>query len=677
MCINDRCVIDHRRVIDYRRVIKYRSVIKHRSVINYRKRLAMKTSTGTPLPLGVTCSAEAVNFSIAVPQGKSCTLQLYKTGEKEATHSISLTEQHGIGDVRFIMVEELEAEIEEYLYIIDGKPMIDPYARELTKKHYLDGADLALSRMSSQVYHRHPFTSITHTTSFSLGEASSVNITMKDAVQEAKDAAFESKVSYASIKARHINIAEEREFGQNIEGTRGRFRIKTFDWKEDRRPHHKDSDVIAYSVHVRGFTKHSSSKVKEKGTFAGLQQKLPYLVDLGINQIQLMPVYEFQESLGNKVNYWGYGAGYYYAPKATYSASEEPSRELKELIYHCHKLGVEVVLEMPFDAGVPANLAIDILRFYMLEYHVDGFVVIPYYVSWEMLKDDPLIKGAKLYRKNDDFRNVTRRFLKGDENMVGEVMRVITSNTAEDGYLNYITGQTGFTLLDLVSYDGKHNEANGENNVDGPDYNYSWNCGAEGPSRKKDVTNIRKGQLRNAFMLLLLAQGTPVLLQGDEFANSQKGNNNAYCQDNEITWLNWSNLKRQVELHTFVKQLIAFRRSSQVLHQDHRLLGVDTSGSGIPDISFHGDSPWNAPNEVASRRLGVLFCGTASKDVDVYIAYNMHWITHTFALPTLPKRRQWSIVIQTEQGFIEQTVALTNQKSIQLTARTIVVLIGR
>ena len=658
----------------------------------------MKISAGFPLPLGVSCHHEAVNFSIAVPQGKSCQLHLFYSGKEEPAYTYELLAQDGIGDVRFILVRELDIKIDEYLYVIDGIPTIDPNARELTNRFY-GGFQTKLNRPMSH------------------------SLSMEDAVQEAKADATrkshylnltelrqshhsysrESQLSqqsnsieqqltqHSNLKAMQLSppfsstqaqlkselYSGKRAFGQTFDGVRGRFRISSFDWKQDRRPNHKHSDVIAYSIHVRGFTKHKTSKVKHKGTFAGIKEKLPYLIDLGVNQIQLMPVYEFDESLGSKVNYWGYGAGYYYAPKTSYSASSDPSRELKELIYQCHQHGIEVILEMPFDAGVAANQAIDILRFYMLEYHVDGFVVIPYYVSWEMLKEDPLIKGVKLYRKDDDFRNVMRRFLKGDENTVNDVMRVLTSNTAEDGRLNYITGHTGFTLMDLVCYDGKHNEANGENNNDGPDYNYSWNCGAEGPSRKRDVIATRKNQLWNAWMLLLSAQGTPVLLQGDEFGNSQKGNNNVYCQDNELSWINWSSFNRQAEMFTFVKGLIAFRKACQALHQDFKLQGLDTFGSGIPDISYHGDSPWNAPNEVASRRLGVLFCGSRAKDVDVYIAYNMHWIEHTFALPTLPKRRRWFHVVDTAKGVYSEPIELVNQKNIDLSPRTIVILIGK
>lgn len=180
------------------------------------------------------------------------------------------------------------------------------------------------------------------------------------------------------------------------------------------------------------------------------------------------------------------------------------------------------------------------------------------------------MKDIRLMRKDDGFQNVMRRFLKGDENMVNDVISSLGHNSASDGKCNYITAQTGFTLRDLVSYDCKHNEENGENNTDGPDYNYSWNCGAEGQSRKRSVVNLRKSQIRNAFLLLLLAQGTPCLLSGDEFYNTQKGNNNVYCQDNATGWLDWSRLKSDRGLFDYVKALITFRKIIRVCVRKNR-----------------------------------------------------------------------------------------------------------
>ena len=279
--------------------------------------------------------------------------------------------------------------------------------------------------------------------------------------------------------------------------------MEDYDWQEDQRLHLPWEDVVAYGLHVRGFTKHSSSKVVHKGTFQGVVEKLDYLKELGVNQIQCMPVYEFEECGKTKVNYWGYGKGFYFAPKKAYAYGKSAVRELKDMVRACHSQGIEVVLEMPFVPGISANYVTECLRFYMLEYHVDGFVLNPYNVPWEQLIEDPFLKDIKLMQKDDGFQNVMRRFLKGDENMVNDVIWALKNRSSENGKCNYITTQTGFTLWDLVSYDCKHNEENGEKNLDGPDYNYSWNCGAEGPSRKRAVVNLRKNQVKNALELLL------------------------------------------------------------------------------------------------------------------------------------------------------------------------------
>ena len=458
---------------------------------------------------------------------------------------------------------------------------------------------------------------------------------------------------------------------------RGRVTECGYDWEGDRPlkiPYH---EVIAYSLHVRGFTKHSSSKVKHKGTFAGVVEKIPYLKELGINQIQCMPVYEFDEIVDCYQNYWGYGKGYYFAPKAAYSVMGQPSVELKDMVKACHKAGIEVVLEMPFTSDVLPQTATDCLKHYMLEYHIDGFVVNPYNVPWDSLNKDPLLKGVKIMRKDDRFQNTMRRFLKGDEGMVNDVIRALRHHTKEDGKCNYITGQTGFTLNDLVSYDAKHNEANGENNTDGPDYNYSWNCGAEGPSRKKAVAELRKKQVKNAFLLLLLAQGTPCILAGDEFGNTQKGNNNVYCQDNETAWLDWSRLKKDDSLFRYVKDVIGLRKSHPVFHRAEPLLGLDKTSCGVPDVSYHGESAWQIPSEISSRQLGVLYSEDGTGDTECYIAYNMHWLEHDFAVPSLLKKKKWYRIFDTSDNEGVKEELEDNQKIIELKERTIAVLIGK
>ncbi len=443
-----------------------------------------------------------------------------------------------------------------------------------------------------------------------------------------------------------------------------------YPWENDCPLRIPEEDVIAYSLHVRGFTRHSSSKVKKKGTFRGVMEKLPYLKELGINQIQCMPVYEFEER-GRKVNYWGYGEGFFFAPKASYAADHDAQKELKELVKTCHREGIEVVLDFPFTAQTRFQIVEDCLRYYVMEYHIDGFLLNPYQVPVEFLRRDPVLSGTKLLIKDESFQNTMRRFLKGDEGMIASVAEQFRRKTSVSGSCNYITNHTGFTLEDLVSYDAKHNEANGEQNQDGPDYNYSWNCGVEGKTRKKQIVKLRQGQKRNAMFLLMTAQGTPCLLAGDEFGNSQGGNNNVYCQDNETGWVDWSRLEREKSFFHYVKELIAFRKKHGILHQKEALTGTDRSGSGIPDISYHGEAAWQIQQEASSRQLGILYSGSPKKESNCFLLYNMHWIAHSFALPALPKDQAWYQVMSTEEGFYEQPLLIEGKRSIILEGRSV------
>ena len=566
----------------------------------------MKKTIGRPQPFGAVVERDRVNFAVQVPAGKTCELLVYRRGEETPRFCFDMPEEEGIGEVRFLALEEIDAAEYEYNFRVGGRVYVDPYVKELAGRE---------------------------------------------------------------------KFGVPRDVQQHQ--IRGRMVSAEYDWEDDRPLKLPWSQVVAYSLHVRGFTKHSSSKAAHKGTYLGVIEKIPYLKDLGINQIQCMPVYEFEECEKGKINYWGYGRGYYFAPKEAYAAGKSAVRELKDMVKACHREGIEVVLEMPFMEGIPVQTALECLRFYMLEYHVDGFVVNPYCVPWELLSQDPLLRGTKLMRKDDGFQNVMRRYLKGDENMVNDVIWALKHNSASDGKCSYITAQTGFTLWDLVSYDGKHNEANGEGNLDGPDYNFSWNCGVEGPSRKKAVMTLRRNQVKNAFFLLLTAQGTPCILAGDEFYNSQNGNNNVYCQDNETGWVNWSRLKTDDSLFRFVKSLIAFRKAHPCLHRDEELKGLDRTACGMPDVSYHGESAWQVRAEVSSRQLGVLYSRSGEGDEECFAAYNMHWLPHSYALPSPGKEKRWFLAACTADGFAGEPKLLEDQKSMELPERSVVLLVGK
>ena len=456
---------------------------------------------------------------------------------------------------------------------------------------------------------------------------------------------------------------------------RGRFVNDRYYWEEDHPleiPYHQ---VIAYSLHMRGYTMHTSSKVKKKGTFRGLVEKLPYLSDLGINQIHLMPIYEFEECLSYR-NYWGYGEGYFYAPKSSYAASKDAVKELKDMVKAFHGAGIEVVLEMPFTGDTSKRMIEDCLRYYRMEYHIDGFILNPLVAPMESIYTDPILKGTKIMVHDVGFQTTMRRFLKGDEGVVGDVIYWLKRPSAQNHMFNYITDQNGFTLHDLVSYDGKHNEENGEHNQDGPEYNYSWNCGVEGTTRKKAVLALRERQIKNAYALVLLAQGTPCVLAGDEFENTQKGNNNVYCQDNPTGWLDWKKLEKHRELHDYVKNLIEFRKKHPVFCPENEFLGIDQTKCGVPDVSYHGENAWRTPSEVSSRQLGVFYSGSGLGTEDCFVAYNMHWEDHKFALPALPKKKKWYKIMSTEEGMLKEPELVSDQRLIEVEARTITVMIA-
>ncbi len=458
---------------------------------------------------------------------------------------------------------------------------------------------------------------------------------------------------------------------------RGKLVSSAYDWEEDKLLQIPEEEVIAYNLHVRGFTKDRSSRIRKKGTFAGVIEKIPYLLELGVNQIHCMPVYEFEECGEKYINYWGYGPSYCFAPKSAYASNGHSVKELKDMVKACHKAGIEVILNLPFDESIHPQMIVECLHAYLMEYHVDGFVLNPALAPMNSILKDPLLKGLKIICYDNGFQNSIRRFLKGDEGMVPEVMWQMRRLPKAEHTINYITNHTGFTLTDLVSYDTKHNEENGENNTDGPDCNFSWNCGTEGPTRKKQILKLRDGQIRNAFLMLLLSQGTPCILAGDEFGNSQNGNNNVYCQDNETGWLNWHRGMREMELTEFVKELIRFRKEHPVLHQNHLLLGMDQKSCGVPDISYHGENAWQAPDQYDSRQLGVFLSGEALETEDCFIALNMHWVEHTFAIPTLSKSKEWHLSVSTQDGVLENPTPLGKKKSIIVPGRTIVVLTGK
>ncbi|MCC8105292.1 MAG: Type II secretory pathway, pullulanase PulA and related glycosidase [Clostridiales bacterium] len=562
-------------------------------------------------------------------------------------------------------------------------------------------------------------------------------------------------------------IAGREAYGQvpslSPHGLRGAFVTGTYRWDEDQLPSIPFSDVIMYHLHVRGFTMHRNSGVSrsQKGTFAGLKKKIPYLLSLGINQVKLMPVYEFSEleipeylythTIADKEqkkvnasadgadnhsdqasatmqdaaehafdlpaasyeqtlktqefrkNYWGYGPGYYFAPKSSYAASKRADVEFKDMVRAFHKNGIEVILEFSFSAETDIGQIIACLNYWACEYHVDGFSIVgreelsavlarlPLFTSRKLIcscyPDDFISeKGSKqkrhIARSNDGFMNDSRRLLKGDAGTLETFGWRTRYNPAGCAQINYMTNHDGFTLMDLVSYNMKYNDENGEMGRDGSDANYSWNCGEEGPSAKRKITALRMRQRKNAYAMMLLSQGTPMLLAGDEFGNTQKGNNNPWCQDGELTWLDFSRTKGNKELTAFVSQLIAYRKAHRILHLDAEPQCADYLSSGFPDLSYHGARAWYGDMKSSSLHMGCMYSGHYAGEEDfLYIAWNFHWEEQQFALPLLPDGYSWIRVMDT--GLPESFPAMEEQENLgalrmfSVSPRTVVLLEGR
>lgn len=469
-------------------------------------------------------------------------------------------------------------------------------------------------------------------------------------------------------------IAGRDHFGKPHRHIHGKFDFSSFDWTGERWRPLSEHEMVMYQCHVRGFTKHASSGVEAPGTFAGLQEKIPYMKELGVNTILPLPIYDFDECIrddeGNptgKVNYWGYtGDAFYFAPKTGYSSGRASApEELKTLVKSLHQNHMNLILDMHFIDRTP-EFILECLRYYVLEYHVDGFRINQETMDTSWLRLDPVLSHTKLlagswgrqpenrnhpvcYEMNDGFLVDARRFLKSDEGQVANIYKRFREQGDGVGLVHYITQHNGFTLRDLISYDVKHNEANGERGRDGTELNYSWNCGVEGPSRRRQVVQTRKQQERNAFVMLLLGMAVPMLLAGDEFGNSQKGNNNAYCQDNVTTWLDWRLLERNQKTYRFVKELLAFRRKHPLYHQHKPLTGLDTKGRGAPDVSCHGKEPWVIDFSYYSRKLGILFYGSYFEGKSLYFAFNFHWEEQEFYIPDVENNKEWKILVDTAE----------------------------
>jgi glycogen operon protein len=677
------------------------------------ERAGFAIRAGHPQPLGAWPVPGGVNFSVFSRHARSCTLVLFRRGSRQPAFEIPFPDEFRVGHVFTMVVFGLAPDRFEYGYRVDGP--FDP-----PRGHRFDPSRVLLDPFARSV-----------------------------AGHEAwgRRAAADDPAPF-----RAFLVPED------------------FDWQGDRPLERPVEQMVIYELHVRGFTASPSSGVKFPGTYAGLRQKVAYLKELGVNCVELMPVFEFDEGeVGRRhpatgeplLNYWGYSTVAFWAPKAGYAATGALGLqvdEFKSLVRELHAAGIEVVLDVVFNhtaegdehgptlsfrgldnrvyyltgpdgrylnySGcgntlncnhpVVRNFVLDCLRHWVAEYHIDGFRFdlasilgrdqdgrpLPNPPLLEALAGDPVLGKAKLIAEawdasglyqvgsfpdygrwaewNGRYRDCVRRFLRGDPGLTAELAHRLTGSTDLYGprgpaaSINFVTCHDGFTLHDLVSYNQKHNEANGEGNRDGCDNNDSWNCGHEGPTDDPAINALRRRQAKNALAILLLSDGVPMLLMGDECGRTQQGNNNAYCHDGPLTWFDWALVERNADLWRFCQRMIRFRAEHLAL-------------PGPPAVAWHGTRPDRPDWSPASRVLALTRSGRDAKGerVTVYAALNAYWEALTFTLPAPPAGRRWHVAINTGMPPPEDAWGcgdeppLSEPSSFLVGGRSVVVLVAR
>lgn len=624
-----------------------------------------------------------VSFTISSHYATGCTLLLFHPREREPYARLPFPDNYRIGSTYSMFVFGLKIEDFEYAYQFDG-----PY-------------------------------------------------------DEAQGHRFDKNAILLDPYARAVT--EQRVWGEKFEGEhiyKARVVENNFDWGARKQLENKLEDLIIYEMHVRGFTMSPTSGVGARGTFEGIREKIPYLKELGVNAIELMPIFEFDEMDSARehegrqlLDYWGYNTVCFFAPNTSYSSVQEHNHEgdeLKRLIRELHENGIEVILDVVFNHTAEGNdlgptfsfkgidnkiyymltpegyyynfsgcgnsvncnhpivrqFIMDCLRYWVVEYRVDGFrfdlasilsrdqngAPMDNPPLLENMAFDQILSGVKLIAEawdagglyqvgtfpswnrwaewNGRYRDDMRRFLKGDDGMAPAAVARMTGSRdiydplvrGQSASVNFLTCHDGFTLYDLYAYNMKHNEANGWNNTDGDNNGNSWNCGCEGDAQDAQVEALRRRMIKNAFAALLCSRGPAMFYAGDEFCNTQHGNNNAYCQDNEISWLDWSRKEKYADVYAFAQFMIRFRKEHPVLRKPTR-----PAACGFADISYHHGRAWNADCGNNARLIGLLYAGQDDAGADdlVFVGVNTYWEKLGTSFPDAPSGKQWMLVADT------------------------------
>lgn len=669
---------------------------------------------------GACVASNGVSFTINSHGATRCTLLLFKPQAPKPYARIPFPDSYSIGDTYSMLVFDIKPDEFEYAFSFDG-----PY--EPAKGLLFNGENVLLDPYSRAVTGQRKW-------------------------------------------------GEKPEGGKDFE-YRARVVKSSFDWGNIKQLEQPFEDLVIYETHVRGYTKDKSSGVSAPGTFAGLKDKIPYLKDLGINAVELMPIFEFDEMESARVvdgvqlyNYWGYNTVSFFAPNTSYAFNEEHNHEgdeLKSLIKALKENGIEVILDVVFNhtaegnemgpcfsfKGIDNNVyymltpdahyynfsgcgnvmncnhpvvrsfIIDCLRHWAIEYRVDGFrfdlasilgrdqngAPMANPPILESLAFDPVLGKMKLIAEawdagglyqvgsfpswnrwaewNGRYRDDMRSFLKGDDGMAGNAITRITGSRdlyspesrGHKASVNFMTCHDGFTLYDLYSYNEKHNEKNGWNNTDGDNNGHSWNCGAEGETDDPNVNGLRRRLIKNAFAALLCSRGPAMFFAGDEFCNTQFGNNNAYCQDNIISWLDWSRLEEFKEIHDFVRHMIQFRKEHPILRKMTK-----PSSCQFPEISVHNGTPFNASTDYKTKLIGIMYAGRNEEDTEddiVFYCMNAYWEPLVMQLPVLPNGKHWHVDTNTNAEYFDgedftAKTELLGVNTIRVPARTTIILVA-
>ena len=620
---------------------------------------------GNYLTLGTTIAKKQVIFTFEGEKEDVCRILLISKATNEV-ETVAVPEEYCLGSLRSITISGIEPQEYNYVYEINGERRLDPYARVIVGRE-----------------------------------------TWNDATR-------------ASVKY------------QLSAG----FSVDNFAWGNDRQPEIAKSQMAMYKLHVRGFSMGNKTAGKSKGTFQAVINKIPYLKELGITTVELMPIYEFEEMPVPKampqvpeyvkweaeqedviqpvtweakkqpLNYWGYGEGNYFAVKASYATEpQKASVEFKRLVKTLHKNQMECVMEMFFPEGTSHNLIIDALRFWVREYHVDGFHILgPNLPITGIVQDAVLSRtkifaedfyGVKSFRKyknlyiyKEEYQYPARQLLNHYTCDIAEFINQQKKQSDEYGFVNFLATNNGFTLADLFMYNDKHNEENGENNCDGTDYNLSNNYGVEGPTKKRYINRLRQDRIHTAYMMLFFAQGIPLIQAGDEFGNTQSGNNNAYCQDNEIGWVDWSSFHRYSKERALIQKLIAFRKSHGLIAKEVPFKFNDYRSMGAPDLSFHGENAWISQLDPGRKSLGMLYSGAYAADEqdhsDIYVGYNFYSEEVKLALPKLAvakkkEKKNWYLLMDSsdENVILGEEKQLEEQQYVTMQPHSICLLRGK